>query len=151
MAGEPGFEPGLTESESVGLPLTYSPVPRTTAENAASSSARYPDIRLSMTRYKIAICAASFPASALFKFGSCAASCAADVPCFDPWLVRRHRAALYRLNQAVRVALMGILALGLTEARRMQKTRKRRWPHGLKCRLKPDQAGIVCQDWAPRS
>lgn len=25
MAGEPGFEPGLTESESVGLPLTYSP------------------------------------------------------------------------------------------------------------------------------
>lgn len=26
MAGEPGFEPGLTESESVGLPLTYSPV-----------------------------------------------------------------------------------------------------------------------------
>ena len=27
MAGEPGFEPGLTESESVGLPLTYSPMP----------------------------------------------------------------------------------------------------------------------------
>lgn len=26
MAGEPGFEPGLTESESVGLPLTYSPI-----------------------------------------------------------------------------------------------------------------------------
>ena len=26
LAGEPGFEPGLTESESVGLPLTYSPV-----------------------------------------------------------------------------------------------------------------------------
>ncbi len=26
MAGEPGFEPGLTESESAGLPLTYSPV-----------------------------------------------------------------------------------------------------------------------------
>jgi hypothetical protein len=25
LAGEPGFEPGLTESESVGLPLTYSP------------------------------------------------------------------------------------------------------------------------------
>jgi len=25
MAGEPGFEPGLTESESAGLPLTYSP------------------------------------------------------------------------------------------------------------------------------
>ena len=25
VAGEPGFEPGLTESESVGLPLTYSP------------------------------------------------------------------------------------------------------------------------------
>ena len=28
MAGEPGFEPGLTESESVGLPLTYSPMRR---------------------------------------------------------------------------------------------------------------------------
>ena len=28
LAGEPGFEPGLTESESVGLPLTYSPVGR---------------------------------------------------------------------------------------------------------------------------
>ena len=28
MAGEPGFEPGLTESESAGLPLTYSPTPR---------------------------------------------------------------------------------------------------------------------------
>ena len=27
LAGEPGFEPGLTESESVGLPLTYSPLP----------------------------------------------------------------------------------------------------------------------------
>ena len=27
LAGEPGFEPGLTESESVGLPLTYSPKP----------------------------------------------------------------------------------------------------------------------------
>ena len=27
MAGEPGFEPGLTESESAGLPLTYSPKP----------------------------------------------------------------------------------------------------------------------------
>jgi hypothetical protein len=26
LAGEPGFEPGLTESESVGLPLTYSPI-----------------------------------------------------------------------------------------------------------------------------
>ncbi len=26
LAGEPGFEPGLTESESAGLPLTYSPV-----------------------------------------------------------------------------------------------------------------------------
>ena len=26
LAGEPGFEPGLTESESVGLPLTYSPL-----------------------------------------------------------------------------------------------------------------------------
>lgn len=26
VAGEPGFEPGLTESESVGLPLTYSPM-----------------------------------------------------------------------------------------------------------------------------
>jgi hypothetical protein len=26
VAGEPGFEPGLTESESVGLPLTYSPI-----------------------------------------------------------------------------------------------------------------------------
>lgn len=25
LAGEPGFEPGLTESESAGLPLTYSP------------------------------------------------------------------------------------------------------------------------------
>ncbi len=25
MAGEPGFEPGLAESESAGLPLTYSP------------------------------------------------------------------------------------------------------------------------------
>ena len=25
MAGEPGFEPGLTESESVVLPLYYSP------------------------------------------------------------------------------------------------------------------------------
>ena len=28
LAGEPGFEPGLTESESAGLPLTYSPVER---------------------------------------------------------------------------------------------------------------------------
>ena len=28
LAGEPGFEPGLTESESVGLPLTYSPTRR---------------------------------------------------------------------------------------------------------------------------
>lgn len=28
VAGEPGFEPGLTESESVGLPLTYSPTRR---------------------------------------------------------------------------------------------------------------------------
>lgn len=27
LAGEPGFEPGLTESESAGLPLTYSPRP----------------------------------------------------------------------------------------------------------------------------
>ncbi|CAN0450366.1 unnamed protein product, partial [Ectocarpus fasciculatus] len=27
LAGEPGFEPGLTESESAGLPLTYSPMP----------------------------------------------------------------------------------------------------------------------------
>lgn len=27
LAGEPGFEPGLTESESAGLPLTYSPTP----------------------------------------------------------------------------------------------------------------------------
>ena len=27
VAGEPGFEPGLTESESAGLPLTYSPKP----------------------------------------------------------------------------------------------------------------------------
>ena len=27
LAGEPGFEPGLTESESAGLPLTYSPKP----------------------------------------------------------------------------------------------------------------------------
>src|SRR5690606_17744860 len=26
LAGEPGFEPGLTESESAGLPLTYSPI-----------------------------------------------------------------------------------------------------------------------------
>ena len=26
LAGEPGFEPGLAESESAGLPLTYSPV-----------------------------------------------------------------------------------------------------------------------------
>ena len=26
VAGEPGFEPGLTESESAGLPLTYSPI-----------------------------------------------------------------------------------------------------------------------------
>ena len=25
LAGEPGLEPGLTESESAGLPLTYSP------------------------------------------------------------------------------------------------------------------------------
>lgn len=25
LAGEPGFEPGLAESESAGLPLTYSP------------------------------------------------------------------------------------------------------------------------------
>ncbi len=28
MAGEPGFEPGLTESESVVLPLNYSPKTR---------------------------------------------------------------------------------------------------------------------------
>ena len=34
MAGEPGFEPGLTESESVGLPLTYSPMrPHSSARN----------------------------------------------------------------------------------------------------------------------
>ena len=32
MAGEPGFEPGLTESESVGLPLTYSPMRRHSSE-----------------------------------------------------------------------------------------------------------------------
>ena len=32
LAGEPGFEPGLTESESVGLPLTYSPTAFTTKE-----------------------------------------------------------------------------------------------------------------------
>lgn len=35
MAGEPGFEPGLTESESVGLPLTYSPA-GVVAENRAA-------------------------------------------------------------------------------------------------------------------
>jgi hypothetical protein len=38
MAGEPGFEPGLTESESVGLPLTYSPA---ASARLAATGARY--------------------------------------------------------------------------------------------------------------
>src|SRR5690606_11196174 len=42
LAGEPGFEPGLTESESAGLPLTYSPRRRlkTPSPNGSCISAR---------------------------------------------------------------------------------------------------------------
>jgi hypothetical protein len=40
LAGEPGFEPGLTESESVGLPLTYSPAAALTRKIAANHRRR---------------------------------------------------------------------------------------------------------------
>ena len=40
LAGEPGFEPGLTESESVGLPLTYSPAGGATAPQCCARRER---------------------------------------------------------------------------------------------------------------
>lgn len=44
LAGEPGFEPGLTESESVGLPLTYSPAGPTFG-SAADAVSTTPPVR----------------------------------------------------------------------------------------------------------
>ena len=41
MAGEPGFEPGLTESESVVLPLDDSPI--TSEERVKIQEKRYKD------------------------------------------------------------------------------------------------------------
>ena len=46
LAGEPGFEPGLTESESAGLPLTYSPIPDK-IECLAMNSRAFGNIRCS--------------------------------------------------------------------------------------------------------
>ena len=55
MAGEPGFEPGLTESESVGLPLTYSPCDDEVRIDAHGADVNVTPASLRRDRSKVAV------------------------------------------------------------------------------------------------
>ena len=71
LAGEPGFEPGPTDSESAVLPLNYSPIHRSTPvirhahpQTRRSHGARYPPAPASSSRLGLALTPATPPSDA---------------------------------------------------------------------------------------